>query len=227
MIKPWQDLEGTYFRVDVGTSTEEAINGTVSDAAGYIFFTTDNDIVMNGEKFGGGLYNMGDVSTWSEVLAAINAITGDLTKPVATITQNGGKYSGVLIQTIVDGTLMRQTFYWGNAVMGRDVWFTDTTHTTISQTGNFARNFCDRLKWDASLNKLVPYQFANADEYRLDASKTDAIPTATADNDGLMSKDAYATLTDLQSRVAELEASLSLVSKNTAAASDEAEAAAD
>ena len=44
----WKKLEGRIFRFDVNTSTEEALKATTP---AIIHFTTEGDIVMNGEKF--------------------------------------------------------------------------------------------------------------------------------------------------------------------------------
>lgn len=44
----WKKLEGRIFRFDVNTSTEEALKAT---NPAIIHFTTEGDIVMNGEKF--------------------------------------------------------------------------------------------------------------------------------------------------------------------------------
>lgn len=50
MLKPWTDLKGQNFRVDVGTSTDDALNAS-SDNASRIYLTSDGDIVMNGVQF--------------------------------------------------------------------------------------------------------------------------------------------------------------------------------
>ena len=44
----WKKLEGRIFRFDVNTSTADALKAT---NPAIIHFTTEGDIVMNGEKF--------------------------------------------------------------------------------------------------------------------------------------------------------------------------------
>lgn len=44
----WKKLEGRIFRFDVNTSTEDALK---AENPAIIHFTTEGDIVMNGEKF--------------------------------------------------------------------------------------------------------------------------------------------------------------------------------
>lgn len=48
MIKPWKELEGLRFGIDVGSTAAEAL--TAADPA-IIHFTTDGRIVLNGELF--------------------------------------------------------------------------------------------------------------------------------------------------------------------------------
>ena len=48
MIKPWKELEGLRFGIDVGSTSDEAL--TAADPA-IIHFTTDGRIVLNGEQF--------------------------------------------------------------------------------------------------------------------------------------------------------------------------------
>lgn len=48
MIKPWKELEGLRFGIDVGSTAAEAL--TAADPA-IIHFTTDGRIVLNGESF--------------------------------------------------------------------------------------------------------------------------------------------------------------------------------
>ncbi len=48
MIKPWKELEGLRFGIDVGSTAAEAL--TAADPA-VIHFTTDGRIVLNGESF--------------------------------------------------------------------------------------------------------------------------------------------------------------------------------
>ena len=50
MLKPWNQLEGQFFRVDVGTSKSSAMSSTAQ--ATTIYFCTDGSIVLNGVEMG-------------------------------------------------------------------------------------------------------------------------------------------------------------------------------
>lgn len=50
-VTPWNELEGRFFKVDVGSTTEEAITNDHNTGEPVVHYTTDGDIVFNGMKF--------------------------------------------------------------------------------------------------------------------------------------------------------------------------------
>lgn len=48
---PWDELEGRFFKVDVGSTTEEAITNDYNTSEPVVHYTTDGNIVFNGMKF--------------------------------------------------------------------------------------------------------------------------------------------------------------------------------
>ena len=56
----WKSLEGKYFKVDVGSTTAEALSGSDNSV---IYYTTDGNVVLNGQVFGGGCLDLGLVSS--------------------------------------------------------------------------------------------------------------------------------------------------------------------
>ena len=50
-VTPWNELEGRFFKVDVGSTTEEAITNDYNTSEPVVHYTTDGNIVFNGMKF--------------------------------------------------------------------------------------------------------------------------------------------------------------------------------
>lgn len=50
MLQPWNNLEGKYYRIDVGTAKSTAMSSTAN--ASTIYFCTDGSIVLNGTEMG-------------------------------------------------------------------------------------------------------------------------------------------------------------------------------
>ena len=48
---PWDELEGRFFKVDVGSTTDEAITNDYNTSKPVVHYTTDGNIVFNGMKF--------------------------------------------------------------------------------------------------------------------------------------------------------------------------------
>lgn len=48
---PWDELEGRFFKVDVGSTTDEAITNDYNTSEPVVHYTTDGNIVFNGMKF--------------------------------------------------------------------------------------------------------------------------------------------------------------------------------
>lgn len=50
-VTPWNELEGRFFKVDVGSTTGEAITNDHQTGDPVVHYTTDGEIVFNGMKF--------------------------------------------------------------------------------------------------------------------------------------------------------------------------------
>lgn len=50
-VNPWNELEGRFFKVDVGSTTAEAITNDYQTGEPVVHYTTDGEIVFNGMKF--------------------------------------------------------------------------------------------------------------------------------------------------------------------------------
>lgn len=50
-VTPWNELEGRFFKVDVGSTTGDAITNDHQTGEPVVHYTTDGDIVFNGMKF--------------------------------------------------------------------------------------------------------------------------------------------------------------------------------
>lgn len=50
-VTPWNELEGRFFKVDVGSTTAEAITNDHQTGDPVVHYTTDGNIVFNGMKF--------------------------------------------------------------------------------------------------------------------------------------------------------------------------------
>lgn len=113
----WKKLEGRIFRFDVNTSTEEALKAT---NPAIIHFTTEGDIVMNGEKFCSPkkkelkvvkLYTSYEYAKYDVVLNNFGG-SGELQyldypqDAVSEDTASGSNY--VLVASLIDG----KPFYW-------------------------------------------------------------------------------------------------------------------
>lgn len=114
----WKKLEGRIFRFDVNTSTEEALKAT---NPAIIHFTTEGDIVMNGEKFCSPkkkdlkvvkLYTSYKYAKYDAVLSQINGKELQYLDYPKEATEESNYKSYMIVASLIDG----KPFYWfGNA----------------------------------------------------------------------------------------------------------------
>lgn len=97
-------------------------------------------------------------------------------------TYADGAMSITMMQN-VENDYTRQIIFNKSKVFQRAVYFTDGTRQEISYAEDWSCLFGDRLQWDSGENKYVLRQF----DLSFNKEHTDPIPTATANNDGLMS----------------------------------------
>ena len=83
----------------------------------------------------------------------------------------------------IENDYCRQVIFNKSKVFQRAIYFTDGTRQEISHAEDWSCLFGDRLQWDSGENKYVLSQFGLS----FNREHTDPIPTATANNDGLMS----------------------------------------
>lgn len=115
-IVDWKKLEGRIFRFDVNTSTEDALK---AENPAIIHFTTEGDIVMNGEKFCSPkkkdlrvvkLYTSYEYAKYDVILNNLGSI-GELQYldyPQNAQSEDTSSSNYVLVASLIDG----KPFYW-------------------------------------------------------------------------------------------------------------------
>lgn len=97
----------------------------------------------------------------------------------------------------VENDYTRQIIFNKSKVFQRAIYFTDGTRQEISHAEDWSCLFGDRLQWDSRENKYVLRQF----DLSFNQKYTDPIPTATANNDGLMSKEDKQLLENIKAQL--------------------------
>ena len=132
-------------------------------------------------------YELGNFATEEAALSKLASadIAGNIAIITAHCTYQGG--NSITLQQSIVGNYCRQVIFNKDKYYHRAITFQDSTRATVTQVEDWAPLFADRLVWDTDANKYVPSQFG----LTFNKGYTDAIPTATAENDGLMSKHRY------------------------------------
>lgn len=128
-----------------------------------------------------------DLGNFESEEAALNAlkaieISSNSNIVHAHCTYANGAMSITMMQN-VENDYTRQIIFNKSKVFQRAIYFTDGTRQEISYAEDWSCLFGDRLQWDSGENKYVLRQF----DLSFNKEHTDPIPTATANNDGLMS----------------------------------------
>lgn len=128
-----------------------------------------------------------DLGNFDSEEAALNAlkaieISSNSNIVHAHCTYANGAMSITMMQSI-ENDYCRQVIFNKSKVFQRAIYFTDGTRQEISHAEDWSCLFGDRLQWDSGENKYVLRQF----DLSFNKEHTDPIPTATANNDGLMS----------------------------------------
>lgn len=128
-----------------------------------------------------------DLGNFESEEAALNAlkdveISGNSNIVHVHCTYANGAMSITMMQSIKND-YCRQVIFNKSKVFQRAIYFTDGTRQEISYAEDWSCLFGDRLQWDSGENKYVLRQF----DLSFNKEYTDPIPTATANNDGLMS----------------------------------------
>ncbi len=198
----WKSLENTYYRVDVGTGKVDALADTGNNTVLHI--CTDNAMVMNGEIVGEKnlptVVDLGNFATESEALDALADISvcADLNIGFIHLTYEGA--CSLSCMQCIENKLCRQVIFNKTRVFQRSIYFTDFDRTAISWKEDWQFIVADRLKYDSSSRKLLLSQFG----YSVNADYTDPLPLASADVDGLMSKEDKTLLEQLKTNIATL-----------------------
>lgn len=111
-------------------------------------------------------------------------------------TYANGAMSITMMQN-VENDYTRQIIFNKSKVFQRAIYFTDGTRQEISHAEDWSCLFGDRLQWDSGENKYVLRQF----DLSFNQKYTDPIPTATANNDGLMSKEDKQLLENIKAQL--------------------------
>lgn len=180
----WKSLEGKYFKVDVGSTTAEALSGGDNSV---IYYTTDGNVVLNGQVFGGGCLDLGLVSSDDAgcAEAAKSEVAGN-----RQITMIRFRVRGVTSEKV---TVIWQ---WCNGVdvcaqlkfVDKSVWRRNVTGATgvagaTTSASQWERTWAHYLGYDAANRKI------QLKDYNQTVFRDVQLPLATETQAGLMSAD--------------------------------------
>lgn len=180
----WKSLEGKYFKVDVGSTTAEALSGSDNCV---IYYTTDGNVVLNGQVFGGGCLDLGLVSSDDAgcAEAAKSEVAGN-----RQITMIRFRVRGVTSEKV---TVIWQ---WCNGVdvcaqlkfVDKSVWRRNVTGATgvagaTTSATQWERTWAHYLGYDAANRKI------QLKDYNQTVFRDVQLPLATETQAGLMSGD--------------------------------------
>lgn len=178
----WKSLEGKYFKVDVGSTTAEALSGSDNSV---IYYTTDGNVVLNGQVFGGGCLDLGLVSSDDAgcAEAAKSEVAGN-----RQITMIRFRVRGVTSEKV---TVIWQ---WCNGVdvcaqlkfVDKSVWRRNVTGATgvagaTTSATQWERTWAHYLGYDAANRKI------QLKDYNQTVFRDVQLPLATETQAGLMS----------------------------------------
>lgn len=178
----WKSLEGKYFKVDVGSTTAEALSGSDNSV---IYYTTDGNVVLNGQVFGGGCLDLGLVSSDDAgcAEAAKSEVAGN-----RQITMIRFRVRGVTSEKV---TVIWQ---WCNGVdvcaqlkfVDKSVWRRNVTGATgvagaTTSASQWERTWAHYLGYDAANRKI------QLKDYNQTVFRDVQLPLATETQAGLMS----------------------------------------
>lgn len=178
----WKSLEGKFFKVDVGSTTAEALSGGDNSV---IYYTTDGNVVMNGQVFGAGCLDLGVVASDDAgcALAAKSEVAGN-----RQITMIRFRVRGVTSEKV---TVIWQ---WCNGVdvcaqlkfVDKSVWRRNVTGATgvagaTTSATQWERTWAHYLGYDAANRKI------QLKDYNQTVFRDVQLPLATETQAGLMS----------------------------------------
>lgn len=178
----WKSLEGKFFKVDVGSTTAEALSGGDNSV---IYYTTDGNVVLNGQVFGGGCLDLGLVSSDDAgcAEAAKSEVAGN-----RQITMIRFRVRGVTSEKV---TVIWQ---WCNGVdvcaqlkfVDKSVWRRNVTGATgvdgaTTSATQWERTWAHYLGYDAANRKI------QLKDYNQTVFRDVQLPLATETQAGLMS----------------------------------------
>ena len=132
--------------------------------------------------------------------AALNAlrdpaISGNAQIIVAHLTYQ--KHMSMTLIQNIENDYCRQIIFNHAKVYQRAIYFTSSARDTINYAEETSCLFPDRMEWDKASHKYVFKQF----DKKFNAEYTDAIPLATAETDGLMSKEDKQKLATIENKL--------------------------
>jgi hypothetical protein len=141
-----------------------------------------------------------ELGNFLEETAALNAlrgpsVSGNAEIVVAHLTYQ--KHMSITLIQNIENDYCRQIIFNHAKVFQRAIYFTGSDRKTISYAEDWGCLFPDRMAWDVNTNKYVLSQFG----MKFNALYTDAIPLATAETDGLMSKEDKQRLTTIENKL--------------------------
>ena len=185
----WKSLEGKYFKVDVGSTTAEALSGGDNSV---IYYTTDGNVVMNGQVFGAGCLDLGVVASDDAgcALAAKSEVAGNRQISMIRFRVRGVQSEKVTV-----------IWQWCNGVdvcaqlkfVDKSVWRRNVTGATgvagaTTSATQWERTWAHYLGYDAANRKI------QLKDYNQTVFRDVQLPLATETQAGLMSGEDKAKL---------------------------------
>lgn len=142
--------------------------------------------------------DLGNFESEEAALDALKAIEISSNSNIVHVhcTYANGAMSITMMQSI-ENDYCRQIIFNKSKLYQRAIYFTNGERTEISYAEDWSCLFGDRLQWDIGENKYVLRQF----DLSFNQKYTDPIPTATANNDGLMSKEDKQLLENIKAQL--------------------------
>ena len=140
---------------------------------------------------------LGNFGSEEAALAALRdpTISGNAQIVVAHLTYQ--KHMSMTLIQNIENDYCRQIIFNHAKVFQRAIYFTSSARDTINYAEETSCLFPDRMEWDKANHKYVFKQF----DKKFNAEYTDAIPLATAETDGLMSKEDKQKLATIENKL--------------------------
>lgn len=171
MTIPWKDLEGQFFKIDVGTTRSAAMS---SSSPSTLYVTTDGYVVINGVEVGNaqmtpdriartnhavqdtgdrlyGVYVMGNSNSKIDATSSSDLIIADAHKPNVIVSQYGDINTRVTLRN--DGNYFFMILTEPNGVYGARPFYIDLKQKVANVTGYIHQVGTSDIRTKDNLNK--------------------------------------------------------------------------